>query len=242
MITSYGIILFDPFHDGLRVLLYKRRDTYDYVSLMRGSWSVDKHIINLLHGMTQEERDRIAHYDIDQLWDDVWVDHTLRIYRTGKAKKKYRLHEEHIKKLARAIRAEDCDPTMEMWEFPKGKREGTETNVQCALREFAEETRMDTSKLRILGDIPIGVRFLGTDHRHYENFYYIAETTEPLEIPELLLYPGRIRSTTHSGEASLVRWVPVDAARAMIPLNLQPVLAKSIEMYYRHAKTLTSGA
>ncbi len=238
MITSYGLLVLDSLGDELRVLICSRRDTYSYIMLLNGMWTQYKNIIQLLQTMTEEERHRIIHYPFDELWDDLYVNHQLRVYRNRRSKSKYNTYQKGIKNCAASIRPQECQELMKMWEFPKGKKEGMESTIQCALREFQEETRLDPDDFRLLSDIPIGVKFMGTDHRQYEVFYYLAETKRPITFPPPLQLPDHIRRTTHSAEVEDIRWVSIDQAMSMISTPNRSVLKKATDLY-RECRRMT---
>jgi hypothetical protein len=52
------------------------------------------------------------------------------------------------------------------WEFPKGRRNFKEKDLDCALREFEEETGISTSKIKLIENVlPIEETFIGTNHK-----------------------------------------------------------------------------
>lgn len=231
-ITSYGIILFDRLGSDLRVLLCNRRDTYRYIMLLNGIWSNEHHIRELIQSMTQEERDRIVKYSFDELWDDLYVDHSLRVYVNRRPRNKYLDKEKFIKSEAASLSPQECHTPMKMWEFSKGKKENNETNMECARREFEEETRLDSRLLRFVNAAPVGIQFTGTDRRQYEVFYYVAELMAPVAIPDPLTLPSdRIRTSAHSGEVAEVQWVSVRDAACVISRMNQDVLRDALQLY-----------
>jgi hypothetical protein len=62
------------------------------------------------------------------------------------------------------------------WLIPKGKREDKETDLKTAIREFYEETGINTKYLHIYKNIvPIEITFVGINGIEYKNVYFIAE-------------------------------------------------------------------
>ena len=60
--------------------------------------------------------------------------------------------------------------------FPKGRRNINETDVQCALREFSEETGVDAADVRVVpGICPFEEVFSGSNGVRYRHVYYLAE-------------------------------------------------------------------
>jgi 8-oxo-dGTP pyrophosphatase MutT (NUDIX family) len=61
------------------------------------------------------------------------------------------------------------------WEFPKGRRNYKEKDLDCALREFEEETGISASKLNIIENVlPFEETFIGTNHKSYKHKYFLA--------------------------------------------------------------------
>lgn len=62
------------------------------------------------------------------------------------------------------------------WLIPKGKRECKETDLKTAMREFYEETGINTKYLYIYKNIiPLELTFIGLNGIEYKNIYFIAE-------------------------------------------------------------------
>lgn len=61
------------------------------------------------------------------------------------------------------------------WGFPKGKRSGTESDIECAKREFGEETGYVESDYILFDNIhPIVENIIGLNGMKYKYIYYIA--------------------------------------------------------------------
>lgn len=64
------------------------------------------------------------------------------------------------------------------WGIPKGKRQNKETDLQCAIREFQEETQLAASggTLRVYKNIiPLEENYKGGNGVEYRHIYFIAE-------------------------------------------------------------------
>jgi hypothetical protein len=62
------------------------------------------------------------------------------------------------------------------WGLPKGKREHRETDLQCALREFSEETGIEPGYVRIYKNVvPLEESYVGMNNVHYKHIYFIGE-------------------------------------------------------------------
>jgi len=61
------------------------------------------------------------------------------------------------------------------WEFPKGRRSNRENNLKCAIREFEEETDLNSDEYILLENvIPISEEYRGSNGVRYKHIYYFA--------------------------------------------------------------------
>ena len=68
------------------------------------------------------------------------------------------------------------------WGFPKGRKKRGESDIECALREFEEETGIKSTSIQILRNIkPIKENLTGTDGKCYRHIYFLAEMLDPIE-------------------------------------------------------------
>jgi 8-oxo-dGTP pyrophosphatase MutT (NUDIX family) len=240
-ITSYGLILFSknkisPSRYVLEntnsyiFLLYQRRDNFEYMDFLRGLWNSESQIIELFSLMSCDERDRIRNYTFQELWDDLWVVLDSRIYMEGflKAKKKY----DSIKSIIPDFlnTTESC-VIYPPWGFPKGKKNGyNEDSLECALREFEEETKLSIStSVKIIQKTPLIETFKGSNGKIYSTHYFIAEIAEPLT-PLTYDTPHCIRKTTISEEASDIKWFTLEESTDYLNPQRQEILLEALEI------------
>lgn len=71
------------------------------------------------------------------------------------------------------------------WEIPKGKRQNKETDLQCAVREFCEETGLGPENIRIFKNVvPLEEVYTGINGVEYKHIYFIGEI---VNIPDSLV-------------------------------------------------------
>ena len=105
----------------------------------------------LISGTTIDEKILIHHGEFDRLWDNVWTGHRPEKYN------KFKTRYETLSKVVgmdiiREI-VEDSNSVELQWELPKGRKEsGNETDLECACREFVEETTLPRNTFRVLLD------------------------------------------------------------------------------------------
>jgi 8-oxo-dGTP pyrophosphatase MutT (NUDIX family) len=77
--------------------------------------------------------------------------------------------------LEQLIRQSPSPYTEPEWGFPKGRRHLKEEDVNCAVREFCEETAFEHSDIKLIKDLPpFEEIFFGTNNVLYRHVYYIA--------------------------------------------------------------------
>lgn len=221
-IKSYGLGVYtnDP---ELLFLLYQRRDTYEYIEFIRGMWSSEYRLTEFFASFSIEERERIRNYIFSELWDDMFIIKSYKIYKDGfaKAKAKYDSIRHIIPKLLDATEHVNLIQSAP-WGFPKGKKNGhIEDSIVCALREFEEETKMSTTNMIIHKDIEFTESFKGSNNKDYTSNYYLAYIHTPIK-PIYVKTSSSIRKKTISEEANDVGWFTYEEAKKMLdPMKMK---------------------
>lgn len=251
-IVSYGIILYhwvvgtDPPVDSLdfpkrartienlRFLVYQRRDTYEYIDLLRGIWSSDKKLREMCMLLSAEEKQRLREYDFRALWDDLWTAHGSNIHLEGydRAQRKYEsIREKVLEYISITPPSYLSTPVVgPPWGFPKGKRNEREREVDCALREFREETRLSIDTVRILEGVPLlEEQYTARNQKSYHIYYFLAESTEQMPVRKYNT-EGCIRPQAVSEEAADARWVTYQEACTLLDGRKSTILSNAIEL------------
>ena len=94
------------------------------------------------------------------------------------------------------------------WGFPKGRRDRkTEENINCACREFEEETGYKKDEYTILNKIePIEEKMVGTNGIFYKHIYYLSINNDKTNIP----------TDFDSYEIGEIKWFTYDEAMCHI--------------------------
>jgi NUDIX domain len=211
-ITSYGIILFTKREDTIKYLIYQHRDSYEYMEFLRGIWNGgEDYLIKILSLMSDEERKRLLTYTFDELWDDLWIEQDINIYRDGyeKAKRKFESVVSYLPSLISQIIPNVVSGPP--WGFPKGKKNDiSENDLECALREFIEETKLNIEDIHLWEWPCFTEQYHGkTDKKNYATCYYLAEAKCELPISHIET-PKCIRKFAVSEEASQVIWTTIN--------------------------------
>lgn len=190
-ITSLGVIVYRLNNNNEReYLMIRRRDTLGFVEFMRGKYNLSNYsyIYELFSIMTESERNRLITKEFDELWNELWMNKNTRQYHNEyeNSKKKYTKlkegfygkkenGEEEFITLEKIHNEEAVNWYEPEWGFPKGRRMLKETDIECATREFREETGLEDTDYKICNDLGrIEETFYGTNNIRYRHIYFIG--------------------------------------------------------------------
>ena len=166
----------------------------------------------MLKNMSIDEHEFLKHAKTaDELWNRLW---------TSKKKSRTRMNEYNrvkqkltlllngtidregnmftIKSLLDEITTTRQTPE---WGFPKGRRIPKESNIQCAIREFCEETDINKFNVNILKNIgPVEEVFTGSNGVVYKHIYYVAELKNNITVE---VNPNNIHQKAEIGD---IQW------------------------------------
>lgn len=224
-ITSYGIILFRYEENKLQFLMIRRKDSFGYIDFIRGKYSLNNtdHIQGIINEMSIQEKKNILTENFDQLWKCMWGETYNSQYKNEEilSSKKFEILRNGIIVDGKSITLENLvalstsewDETE--WEFPKGRRNYQERDIDCAMREFKEETGISEKNITIIENtLPFEETFIGTNFKSYKHKYFLAYMSD---IPESTnLYNYQIT------EVSKIEWKTFNECLACIrPYNLE---------------------
>jgi len=222
-ITSYGIIVFRSSTEGLQFLMLRRKDSFGYIDFIRGKYSPYNiyQVQNIINEMSLDEKQRILTETFDNLWKNMWAETSNSQYKNEKqiSSKKFdvilsgvQVDNETIT-LKDLIDKSNTQWTETEWEFPKGRRNFKEKDLECALREFEEETGISQNKIVIVENVlPFEEIFIGSNHKAYKHKYFLA-------------YMNDLEDNLHNfqvSEVSKLEWKNIDQCLESIrPYNLE---------------------
>jgi len=182
-VLSCGIFLLDspslPCNpDTTRLLMIRRKDSMSFAEFMRGKYDVDNldYVSTLVRNMTLKEQSLIACETFEMLWKYLWGD--------DRSCSDFNMARDKFNSLDRvALMRENLSIYTEPeWGFPKGRRTRGESDIDCALREFSEETNVPRESFTILKNILLEETFMGLNRIQYKHIYFIAMLKEPSQI------------------------------------------------------------
>lgn len=223
-ITSYGIIVFRPSSKGIQFLMIRRKDSFGYIDFIRGKYMPNniEHLQNIFNEMSVSEKEEIKKNDFDLLWKKMWGNSNMSSQYKGEelsSQKKFEILKNGINigneflSLEILINNSTTKWDETEWEFPKGRRNYQEKDLECALREFEEETGLSRKDLIIIENIiPFEEVFIGSNHKSYKHKYFLA-------------YSDKNNDTLQNyqkTEVSKMEWKTVDECLGSIrPYNLE---------------------
>jgi len=181
-IISSGIISFSYFENQLKYLLICRKDSLGFVDFMRGKYNLNNltHVLNLIDEMTNEEKELLLTKNFDELWNYLWGNFVGNQYKGEEkiSREKFNKLKEgfstelSLKELLEKSKTRWTEPE---WGFPKGRRNNLENDINCAIREYIEETGHERNYFKIIENIlPYEEIFTGSNFKSYKHKYYLA--------------------------------------------------------------------
>jgi NUDIX domain len=185
-ITSYGVILFRIVGNVKQYLMIRRKNTFGYIDFMRGKYSVNniEHLQHLIDEMTLVEKTQILNApNFESLWKFMWEDacgfqnrgdEIISCKKFDMLKSGF-MYNENFVNLEILISESSTNWMESEWEFPKGRKNYQEKDIDCALREFEEETGYSKTDICIVENVmPFEEIFIGSNHKSYKHKYYFA--------------------------------------------------------------------
>lgn len=159
-------------------LMIQRKDTIGYTEFIRGKYSHTdrKQIQSLIDMMTLEEKSRLVSTSFHDLWHSMWYEK----YYTNqteylKSKRKYDFIFESgtLETCLQDSKTRYLEPE---WGFPKGRKNKSETNIECAIREMKEETNVDYRDYNIIKNVKTKEEcYHSADNTKYIHKYFLCK-------------------------------------------------------------------
>lgn len=192
-ITSYGIIVFRTSAEhGIQYLMIRRKNSFGYIDFIRGKYIQNnlEHLQTMFNEMSIEEKELIRKHNFETLWKMMWgiqdAGHQNQFRGEELAsQKKFEALKNGLPigingeliTLDNIIDNSNTKWSETEWEFPKGRRNFQEKDLDCALREFEEETGLSKKNIKIIENIlPFEEMFLGSNHKSYKHKYFLGYT------------------------------------------------------------------
>jgi 8-oxo-dGTP pyrophosphatase MutT (NUDIX family) len=192
-----NIHLFNTYNDMIEFMLVKRRHSLNYIEFIRGKYDPCdiERIESMFSLMNIDEVEMIKNKEFNYLWNNLWMKNAH--------KKKYMVEFNQSKNKFNIFRSYDMSRFISEykdteWEIPKGRKNSNEKNIDCAVREFREETSITNDDYIVISSLdPIHDTFTGTNGKQYRHIFYTS-----------LINNDNIEKEIdhHNNEIELVRW------------------------------------
>lgn len=213
-ITSYGIILYTlEKNKYLKYLLCQRRDSISYIQYLQDLID-ETNIVKYINLMSKEEKSRCLEYyyknDPHSIWKDLWINHNSKIYKND-YKRCTDVFMNNMNKYLHYFKDDNIGQKENTWCFPKGRMNYNENEIECALREFEEETCIPSNNISIDKNVKFEELYIGSNNLLYKTVYYVAYI--PF-IPKKIYkyYPLNIRKKFISSEFQEIEWMEYNTA------------------------------
>lgn len=183
-ITSWGIITVKKKENGIKFLLIRRKHSLGYIEFIRGRYKPENitGIMYLFKQMTPSEINKIKSMQFDELWANFW-DGDCR--NNMNINKEYKQSKDNFTQLQNNVDVKlDLNFYLNThtmynepeWGFPKGRKNKNESDIDCAIREFCEETGYNEHDIKLINQTASLIENMtGTNGVEYRHIYYLAE-------------------------------------------------------------------
>lgn len=244
-------------YEELEILHIKKRHTYQYFSFVMGFYKNNMFVKEnidylryLLKNMTYKEKLNILSMQFSQIWYHIWlnnpeinynitdiyknqiisIDDNKKNYKNYLGKKrifeKNFLYNQNNQKLLIDL-INETNTVNTIWEIPKGQINKNETLLDCAIREFKEETNIDISKYHIISYKPVIYTYID-ENITYRNIYYLCQADCDL-IPKI-----SFKSYKQISEIEDIKWMKL---QELYKENISPKMKNiSIKLFKKIKK------
>ena len=218
-ITSYGIILVKLMDGVHKYLMIRRKDSFGFIDFVRGKYSIHNidQLSHIINEMSLEEKRKILQSDFSTLWTSLCGGECAGFPMRGDESSSFKkfellklgiMYNNDRYTLKTLIDNSTTNWIETEWEFPKGRRNYLEKDLDCALREFEEETGYSQTAINIVENLlPFEEIFIGSNHKSYRHKYFLAYLTDT-NINDLVSY--------QKSEVSKIEWKTKDECLASI--------------------------
>jgi len=179
-----------------------RKHSYTYIEFIRGKYNILDHdyLQILIDRMTIHEKAMVKRYPFNKLWNDLWGNNNRFVKEHSVRNDFYRsaikfnillggfrsIKDGKWKSLYGYINNSHTQYIEPEWYFPKGKPDGKhESNIDCAIREFIEETNLNASQLMVMmTNDAMEEEHMGCNGRRYKTIFYMALYPSMNDLPD----------------------------------------------------------
>lgn len=193
LITSYGAVAFrwNPVLCETEYLMICRKNTLGFMDFIRGKYMPNdiNYIYNMITQMTESETAQILGGNFEQMWKMAFGTDENTSSTDNSLKHEMYISQEKFRQLSSKVGENGNNVLTDLvaksqefgkwtepeWGFPKGRRNYRESDYECAIREFCEETGYSPKILKnVLNVVPYEEIFMGSNYKSYKHRYYLV--------------------------------------------------------------------
>jgi|TARA_B110000495_G_scaffold203220_1_gene225972 8-oxo-dGTP pyrophosphatase MutT (NUDIX family) len=204
--------------------MIRRKHSLGFVEFMRGKYPLYNYnyLLNIFNEMSVYEKEKIRNSSFDELWNYLWGENVGIQYRGEEktSREKYEsliigIETKESYNLELLINNSEMAWIEPEWGFPKGRRNFQEKDLNCALREFEEETGYLKSNVKLVQNIiPYEEIFTGSNMKSYKHKYFLGFIDPSI----------KTTNTFQETEVSEVKWLNyTECIEKIRPYNLEKI-------------------
>jgi 8-oxo-dGTP pyrophosphatase MutT (NUDIX family) len=204
--------------------MIRRKHSLGFVEFMRGKYPLYNYnyLLNIFNEMSVYEKEKIRNSSFDELWNYLWGENVGIQYRGEEktSREKYEsliigIETKESYNLELLINNSEMAWIEPEWGFPKGRRNFQEKDLNCALREFEEETGYLKSNVKLVQNIiPYEEIFTGSNMKSYKHKYFLGYIDPSI----------KTTNTFQETEVSEVKWLNyTECIEKIRPYNLEKI-------------------
>jgi len=178
-----------------KVLLVQRRNTIGLIEFIRGKYAVNnpEYIIKLFNMMTFDEKRIFREYNsFDMLRTIIGLKREFNYrgeYSDAKTKYNTLKNDPRGNQINALLDKSYTKWDSPEWGVPKGRRSNKEYDIECAIREFVEETGIKYKNINVYRNIkPLEEVYKGINGVVYKHTYFIADIKDNSECHDNINY------------------------------------------------------
>lgn len=213
----------------LRILMVCKRHSYYYSNFVHGKYdSADENKLrHMFSNMNADEKIDIASCDYARIWYRMWrnvVPSNVRFHHT-KNKFDRTFRQDGGVRLRRLL--SETSTAGKIWELPKGRKSySSEGNIECAVREFCEESGLPRRSFRVLCPKSIRVEYVD------DNVKYITNYVVARAVSDHILNIN-YNTLDQVDEISDIRWMTINEIKLVDETKRTISTCKKILYHYR---------
>lgn len=163
----------NKYMENISFLMIQRKQSYSFIEIIYSKFNFeDKNYVNkIVRGLSENEMSIIKNKDFDYILENEFNDTNYNKhvnYVTNK--ERFKDIKEYINEKKMVSKYKELE-----WGFPKGRRLINERNLDCAIREFSEETEINKENINLIDTIlPLREIFTGNNNLMYKYIYHVA--------------------------------------------------------------------